>query len=97
MLERMQALEHKFGRRRSQRRGQPWRARVLDLDIVLWDGGAWHDAALTLPHPAFRARAFVLQPAARIAAGWRDPLSGLTIRQLAARLTRPRPIRADAA
>jgi 2-amino-4-hydroxy-6-hydroxymethyldihydropteridine diphosphokinase len=91
MLERMHALEHKFGRGAHQRRGQRWRARVLDLDIILWDGGAWHDAGLTLPHPAFRARTFVLQPASRIAPGWRDPLSGLTIRQLAARLARPRP------
>jgi 2-amino-4-hydroxy-6-hydroxymethyldihydropteridine diphosphokinase len=97
MLERMHTLEHKFGRNRNQRRGQPWRARVLDLDIILWDGGAWQDAALTLPHPAFRTRAFVLRPAARIAPTWRDPLGGLTIRQLAARLARPRPTRADAA
>jgi 2-amino-4-hydroxy-6-hydroxymethyldihydropteridine diphosphokinase len=95
MLERMHTLEHKFGRCRGQRRGQPWRARVLDLDIVLWDGGAWHDGALTLPHPAFRARDFVLRPAARIAPDWRDPLSGLTIRQLATRLTRPRPTRTE--
>jgi 2-amino-4-hydroxy-6-hydroxymethyldihydropteridine diphosphokinase len=92
MLKRMLTLEHKFGRGRGQRRGQRWRARVLDLDIVLWDGGAWHDGALTLPHPAFRARAFVLQPAARIAPDWRDPLTGLTIRQLASRQARPRPI-----
>jgi len=64
---------------------------VLDLDIVLWNGGAYAADDLVIPHPAFRIRAFVLVPAARIAGDWRDPLTGLTIRQLAARLTKPRP------
>jgi 2-amino-4-hydroxy-6-hydroxymethyldihydropteridine diphosphokinase len=39
-------------------------------------------------------RHFVLGPAAAIAAGWRDPVSGLTVRQLAARLNR-RSCRSD--
>ncbi|WP_271078776.1 2-amino-4-hydroxy-6-hydroxymethyldihydropteridine diphosphokinase [Aurantiacibacter sp. MUD61] len=68
-----------------QRRGQRWQTRVLDLDIVLWSGGivATHD--LIIPHPLFRERDFVLGPAAEIAPDWRDPLSGFTLRQLAAR------------
>ena len=89
LLERLQRIEHSFGRRR---RGQRWRARVLDLDIVLWSGGAWHSPGLTIPHPRFRERRFVLTPAARVAPDWRDPVTGLTLRQLAARLTRPRPL-----
>jgi 2-amino-4-hydroxy-6-hydroxymethyldihydropteridine diphosphokinase len=59
---------------------------VLDLDIVLWSGGAWASPGLTIPHPRFRTRQFVLGPAASIAPTWRDPLSGLTLRQLAYRL-----------
>jgi 2-amino-4-hydroxy-6-hydroxymethyldihydropteridine diphosphokinase len=58
---------------------------VLDLDIVLWSGGAWSSPDLTVPHIAFRERGFVLDPAAAIAPAWRDPVSGLTLRQLAAR------------
>jgi len=88
LLERLHRIEHKFGRRR---RGMAWRERVLDLDIVLWSGGAWMSDHLTIPHRAFRERGFVLGPAARIAPAWRDPLSGLTLAQLHARLTRPRP------
>jgi len=42
---------------------------------------------------AFRTRRFVLDPAVEIAGHWRDPLTGLSLRHLAARLTRPRPIR----
>ncbi len=85
----LQAMEQDFGR---VRRGQRWRARVLDLDIVLWSGGAWNAPGLTVPHPLFRTRPFVLAPALAIAASWRDPASGLTLRQLHARLTRPRPL-----
>lgn len=86
VLDRLKRIEHKFGRRRG---GQRWSARVLDLDIVLWSGGAWASAGLTVPHPEFRMRPFVLGPAASIAPLWRDPLTGLTLRQLAARLVRP--------
>ena len=89
VLARLQALEHAFGRRRS---GQRWSARVLDLDVVLWSGGGWHDAALTIPHHHFRERRFVLGPAMQLAPNWRDPLTGLTLRHLATRLTRPRPL-----
>lgn len=67
------------------RRGQRWRARVLDLDIVLWSGGIFTAPDLAIPHPLFRERDFVLRPAATIAPDWRDPVSGLTLRQLLAR------------
>lgn len=81
-LESLQSIEEAFGR---ERRGQRWRSRTLDLDIILWSGGAWHDAALSIPHSLFRQRPFVLGPAAQIAPNWRDPVTGLTVRQLAAR------------
>jgi 2-amino-4-hydroxy-6-hydroxymethyldihydropteridine diphosphokinase len=89
LLDELKAIEHRFGRRSG---GQRWKARVLDLDIVLWSGGAWSAPGLTVPHMAFRKRRFVLDPAAAIAGDWRDPLTGLTLRQLTARLTRSRAI-----
>lgn len=88
MLGRLKAIESDFGRRS---RGQAWRARVLDLDILLWSGGIWASHSLIVPHPRFRERRFVLGPLAQIAAGWRDPLTHLTMRQLRVRLDRPRP------
>jgi 2-amino-4-hydroxy-6-hydroxymethyldihydropteridine diphosphokinase len=78
-LESLQAIERSFGR---ERRGQRWRSRTLDLDIVLWSGGAWHSPDLAIPHPAFRERRFVLEPAEQIAPQWRDPVTRLTVRQL---------------
>lgn len=90
LLVRLQAVEQAFGR---VRRGAPWRARTLDLDIVLWSGGALADiqANLVIPHPACRQRPFVMAPAATIAPDWRDPLTGLATKHLASRLTRRRP------
>ena len=88
LLARLKHIEAKFGRRSG---GQRWTARVLDLDIVLWSGGVWATQDLTVPHPLFRARSFVLTPAKAIASTWRDPITGLTLRHLQARLTRPRP------
>lgn len=85
LLHKLKKLELAFDRRG---RGQRWSARTLDLDIVLWSGGAWCDDALTVPHPDFRRRDFVLRPAAAIAPRWRDPLTGLTIAQLLFRLRR---------
>ena len=88
MLAALQRIEDRFGRRRARR----WGERVLDCDIVLWSGGIYSDRHLAIPHPAFRERDFVLTPARAIAPDWRDPVTGLTVRQLEARLTRARPL-----
>lgn len=88
MLARLQAIEAAFGRRTGQR----WGARTLDLDILLWSGGAWSDAALNIPHPAMARRDFVLGPLRAIAPDWRHPLTAHSVRQLAARLVRAKPV-----
>jgi len=85
LLALLKRIEREFGRRPG---GQRWRARVLDLDVILWSGGAWSSPALTVPHKLFRERAFVLAPAVTVAPTWRDPLTGASVRQLHARLTR---------
>lgn len=84
----LKEIEHSFGRRGGRR----WGPRVLDLDILLWSGGAYDSAALTIPHTAFRERTFVLGPLAEIAPQWRDPMYGLTVRQLLFRHVRRRPV-----
>jgi 2-amino-4-hydroxy-6-hydroxymethyldihydropteridine diphosphokinase len=88
LLSRLKKIERSFGRRRGQR----WGTRVLDLDIILWSGGIWASPGLSIPHPAFRTRSFVLNPLAQIAPGWRDPTTGLFIRHLKARLDRKPPL-----
>ncbi len=49
MLKRLKAIEREFGRRRGRR----WGPRVLDLDLVLWTGGA-SGPAPDRPSPAPR-------------------------------------------
>lgn len=91
LLAELKRLERAFGRRR----GQAWGDRVLDCDMVLWSGGKWRSRRLVIPHRGLAARRFVLDPACAIVPDWRDPSTGLTLRQLHARLTRPRPLLRD--
>jgi 2-amino-4-hydroxy-6-hydroxymethyldihydropteridine diphosphokinase len=84
LLRRLQAIERALGRRRHRR----WGDRSLDIDIILWSGGLWRSHALSIPHPAYASRDFVLIPSRHIASDWRDPRSGLCIRHLRHRLAR---------
>jgi 2-amino-4-hydroxy-6-hydroxymethyldihydropteridine diphosphokinase len=88
LLAHLKTIEARFGKRRGQR----WSARVLDLDIILWSAGAWASPTLAIPHPLFRKRTFVLTPLQAIAPAWRDPISGLAVRHLKARLDRKRAL-----
>lgn len=87
MLARLKGIERDFGRRAGRR----WGARVIDLDLIGWSGGSWAGPGLVIPHRAFRQRRFVLAPLARVAPGWRDPVTGRTARQLLAAVDRRRP------
>ena len=66
------------------RRGQKWSARCLDIDIILWSEGIWSSVhpSLSIPHPHYYKREFVLYPAAQIAGDWRDPIQNLSINQI---------------
>jgi 2-amino-4-hydroxy-6-hydroxymethyldihydropteridine diphosphokinase len=83
---RMADLEKARGRERTVRDGP----RTLDLDLVLFGATICETPTLTLPHPRFRDRAFVLAPAAEIAGDLVDPVSGKSITQLFAALRAPK-------
>ncbi len=85
LLALVKRIERDFGRRTG---GQRWTSRVIDLDLILWSGGPFVAPGLTIPHPLFRVRDFVLAPAVSIAPQWRDPITQFSLRQLHARLTR---------
>ncbi len=94
LLARLKRIEHGFGRRGGRR----WGARVLDLDILAWQHGAWPphpraaSGALVIPHAALTGRGFALGPAAALAPDWRLPRTGRTLRQHAQVRRRPRPV-----
>lgn len=78
LLRALLAIEQKYGRERPF----PGAARTLDLDLILYDGAIERSPELTLPHPRFRERRFVLAPLAEIAPDWRDPVTGRSIEEL---------------
>jgi 2-amino-4-hydroxy-6-hydroxymethyldihydropteridine diphosphokinase len=63
-------------------RGMQWGPRTLDVDLVIFDDMVVQSDELTLPHPRFREREFVLRPAAAIAPEMVDPVTGKSIAQL---------------
>jgi 2-amino-4-hydroxy-6-hydroxymethyldihydropteridine diphosphokinase len=58
LLDELLALEAEFGRVRDVR----WGPRILDLDLIWYEGEQRDDARLTLPHPRAHEREFVLRP-----------------------------------
>jgi 2-amino-4-hydroxy-6-hydroxymethyldihydropteridine diphosphokinase len=78
VLDALLAVEQQFGRERPSV-GAP---RTMDLDLILYGDSVINAPGLTVPHPRFRERRFVLEPLAEIAADWVDPVTGKTIREL---------------
>lgn len=78
LLKTLLKIEVQFGRVRRQR----WGARLLDLDLLLYDDLIMDTPTLQLPHPRITERAFVLVPLAEIAPDWLEPVSGYAIAEL---------------
>jgi 2-amino-4-hydroxy-6-hydroxymethyldihydropteridine diphosphokinase len=101
VLAALHAVEQELGRQRSQRWGPRVcdLDLIASGDAVLPDAAtarAWigRDGArqmevppgLILPHPRLQERAFVLRPLADVAADWRHPLLGVSVREMLAAL-----------
>jgi 2-amino-4-hydroxy-6-hydroxymethyldihydropteridine diphosphokinase len=82
LLDRALRVEAMFGRDRA--REQRWGPRVLDIDIIAFDGLEIDEGGLTLPHPRLFERAFVLAPLAEIAPDRK--IKGIAIKDALARL-----------
>lgn len=63
LLDYIQKVEKEIGREPTFR----WGPRVIDVDILLYDGITLQTERLTLPHPRLMERAFALIPLAEIA------------------------------
>jgi 2-amino-4-hydroxy-6-hydroxymethyldihydropteridine diphosphokinase len=69
-------------RARNRLRKVPNGPRSLDIDIILFGERVMQTSAITIPHPRYTQRRFVLEPLAEIAPEQLDPLFAQTVSQL---------------
>ena len=65
-----QGIEQELGRVRYEK----WGARIIDVDILYYDGLVIHSETLTVPHPYLHQRRFTLVPLAEIAPDFVHPV-----------------------
>jgi 2-amino-4-hydroxy-6-hydroxymethyldihydropteridine diphosphokinase len=63
-----------------------WGPREIDIDVIFYDDQKLETPDLTIPHPRFAERDFVLRPICDIDSSWKDPVSGKTCKELLAAL-----------
>ena len=63
-----------------------WGPREIDIDIIFYDDVVMAKEILTIPHPRFRERDFVLRPLGDISPALIDPISKRTITELLGQL-----------
>lgn len=85
LLIQLKEIEKKMGRRKTILDGP----RVIDLDLILYERKRTRSPLLTLPHPEFHKRKFVLKPFSEIAPRLKPIGFKKTILQLYRQLTDP--------
>jgi 2-amino-4-hydroxy-6-hydroxymethyldihydropteridine diphosphokinase len=79
LLNKFKNIERAMGRKKVKKR---WGARIIDLDILLYDGLVMKKKNLHIPHPEMPNRKFVLIPLSEIAPQVIHPELGVTISEL---------------
>jgi 2-amino-4-hydroxy-6-hydroxymethyldihydropteridine diphosphokinase len=82
LLAEMLRIEKALGRERRER----WGPRTLDLDLLLYGDLVLEEEGLSVPHPRFHERAFVLVPLLDLLPEGRHPLLGQSFAELLASL-----------
>jgi len=88
LQEELHTVEAALGRVRVEDRNAP---RTLDIDIICTDGPPLSSTVLTVPHPRWKERRFVVEPLAAIRPDWDIPGEARTPAEVLAALP-PKPV-----
>ncbi|MFK7785703.1 MAG: 2-amino-4-hydroxy-6-hydroxymethyldihydropteridine diphosphokinase [Crocinitomicaceae bacterium] len=80
LLNTLQQIERELGRKK--RASEGYSSRPIDIDIILYGDLILSENDLTIPHPRFKERMFVLKPLNDIVPKKIDPESNKTIEEL---------------
>ena len=78
LLKTLLNIEQQMGRTRSEK----WGPRIIDLDILDYEGRIINSKPLTLPHPEMLNRRFVLEPLSEISSSVIHPVKKKSIQSL---------------
>ena len=78
LLKVVNLIEKKIGRLKSKKNNP----RIIDIDIIDFDGEKIESNQITLPHPKSHLRNFVLYPILEIDPNWSHPISKKNVRFL---------------
>jgi len=78
LLWNLQLIESRLGRPRARRNGP----RTIDLDLLFYGDDVVERPGLTLPHPRYAERPFVLVPLVEVAPALVDPRTGIRVDRL---------------
>jgi deoxyguanosine kinase len=81
VIDEIQEIEKELGRA-NKTIDHVYSSRIIDIDIVFYNNEIIKNERLSIPHPLFQDRRFVLMPLNDIAAAIIDPVSGLSVSQL---------------
>lgn len=79
LLKKCKNIERAMGRKKVRKR---WGARIIDLDILLYDTRLVEKRNLKIPHPEMQHRKFVIIPLSEIAPQMVHPVLGMTVSEL---------------
>ncbi len=93
LLIKLQNIENALGRRgRHSRAKSKYEARIIDLDLLLYNELIVDEDFLSLPHPRLHERRFVLEPLCELMPALRHPLLGTTMAEILATLEDEHPV-----
>jgi 2-amino-4-hydroxy-6-hydroxymethyldihydropteridine diphosphokinase len=80
ILTETQKIEKNIGR--TEKTDHVYKDRIIDIDLILYGNWVFKSECLTLPHPFFHQRRFVLEPLNEIAPDFIHPILKKTIARL---------------